>query len=31
MKWPHESKDIDCAHCHKAQQALYEGKVKAYG
>ena len=31
MKCHHESKDIDCAHCHKAQQALYEGKVKAYG
>ena len=31
MKCHHESKDIDCGHCHKAQQALYEGKVKAYG
>jgi len=31
MKCHHESKDIDCSHCHKAQQALYEGKVKAYG
>jgi hypothetical protein len=31
MKCHHESKDIDCAHCHKAQQALYEGKVKVYG
>ena len=31
MKCHHESKDIDCVHCHKAQQALYEGKVKAYG
>jgi hypothetical protein len=31
MKCHHESKDIDCAHCHRAQQALYEGKVKAYG
>ncbi len=31
MKCHHESKDIDCAHCHKQQQALYEGKVKAYG
>ncbi len=31
MKCHHESKDIDCAHCHKAQQALYEGKVKAFG
>jgi hypothetical protein len=31
MKCHHESKDIDCAHCHKAQQALYEGKVKVFG
>jgi hypothetical protein len=31
MKCHHENKDIDCGHCHKAQQALYEGKVKAYG
>jgi len=31
MKCHHESRDIDCGHCHKAQQALYEGKVKAYG
>jgi hypothetical protein len=31
MTCHHESRDIDCAHCHKAQQALYEGKVKAYG
>jgi len=31
MKCHHESKDISCAHCHKAQQALYEGKVKAFG
>jgi len=31
MKCHHESKDIDCGHCHKAQKALYEGKVKAYG
>ncbi|GAB4237777.1 MAG: hypothetical protein OHK0028_15120 [Deltaproteobacteria bacterium] len=31
MKCHHESRDIDCAHCHKAQQALYEGKVKAFG
>jgi len=31
MKCHHENKDIACAHCHKAQQALYEGKVKAYG
>ncbi len=31
MKCHHENKDIDCAHCHKAQQALYEGKVKVYG
>jgi hypothetical protein len=31
MKCHHESKDIDCAHCHRANQALYEGKVKAYG
>jgi hypothetical protein len=31
MKCHHESKDIDCGHCHKAQQALYEGKVKVYG
>jgi hypothetical protein len=31
MKCHHESKDIDCAHCHKAQSALYEGKVKVFG
>jgi len=31
MKCHHESKDIDCGHCHKSQQTLYEGKVKAYG
>ncbi len=31
MKCHHESKDIDCGHCHKAQKALYEGKVKTYG
>jgi hypothetical protein len=31
MTCHHESRDIDCAHCHKAQQALYVGKVKAYG
>jgi hypothetical protein len=31
MKCHHESKDIDCAHCHKAQKALYEGKVKVFG
>jgi hypothetical protein len=31
MKCHHESKDIDCEHCHKPQKALYEGKVKAYG
>jgi hypothetical protein len=31
MKCHHESKDIDCAHCHKAQQALYEGKAKVFG
>ena len=31
MKCHHESKDIDCGHCHKAQKALYEGKVKVYG
>ncbi|RJP21253.1 MAG: hypothetical protein C4529_07725 [Deltaproteobacteria bacterium] len=31
MKCHHESKDIDCAHCHKAQKALYQGKVKAFG
>jgi hypothetical protein len=31
MKCHHENKDIDCGHCHKAQKALYEGKVKAYG
>jgi len=31
MACHHESKDIDCGHCHKAQKALYEGKVKAYG
>lgn len=31
MKCHHESKDIDCAHCHRAQQALYEGKVKVFG
>lgn len=31
MKCHHESKDIDCGHCHRAQQALYEGKVKAFG
>jgi len=31
MKCHHESKDIDCAHCHKAQAALYEGKVKVFG
>ena len=31
MKCHHESRDIDCGHCHKAQKALYEGKVKAFG
>ncbi|MBM2829099.1 MAG: hypothetical protein HW408_1631 [Actinobacteria bacterium] len=31
MKCHHENKDIDCAHCHKAQSALYEGKVKVFG
>ncbi|OGP77113.1 MAG: hypothetical protein A2Z40_01515 [Deltaproteobacteria bacterium RBG_19FT_COMBO_60_16] len=31
MKCHHESKDIDCAHCHRAQQALYEGKVRVFG
>ena len=31
MACHHESKDIDCGHCHKAQKALYEGKIKAYG
>lgn len=31
MACHHQSKDIDCGHCHKAQKALYEGKVKAYG
>jgi hypothetical protein len=31
MKCHHENKDIDCGHCHKAQKALYEGQVKAYG
>src|SRR5574341_5796 len=31
MKCHHESKDIDCGHCHKAQKALYEGKVKVFG
>lgn len=31
MKCHHESRDIDCSHCHKAQTALYEGKVKVFG
>lgn len=31
MKCHHESRDIDCGHCHKAQKALYEGKVKVFG
>lgn len=31
MKCHHESRDIDCGHCHKAQKALYEGKVKPFG
>jgi len=31
MKCHHESRDIDCGRCHKAQKALYEGKVKAFG
>jgi len=31
MKCHHENKDIDCGHCHRAQQALYEGKVKGFG
>jgi len=31
MKCHHGSRDIDCGHCHKAQKALYEGKVKAFG
>ncbi len=31
MSCHHQSKDIDCGHCHKAQKALYEGKVKTYG
>ena len=31
MRCHHESRDIDCAHCHKAQSALYEGKVKVFG
>ncbi|MCL5965666.1 MAG: hypothetical protein M1550_00325 [Deltaproteobacteria bacterium] len=31
MTCHHENKDIDCGHCHKAQKALYEGKVKVFG
>jgi hypothetical protein len=31
MTCHHESRDIDCAHCHKAQHALYEGKLKVSG
>ncbi|HEY5765964.1 MAG TPA: hypothetical protein VIS30_08015 [Candidatus Deferrimicrobiaceae bacterium] len=31
MACHHESRDIDCGHCHKAQKALYEGKVKPFG
>ncbi len=31
MSCHHESRDIDCGHCHKAHKALYEGKVKPFG
>ncbi|MGZ8449468.1 MAG: cytochrome c3 family protein [Candidatus Deferrimicrobiaceae bacterium] len=31
MSCHHESRDIDCGHCHKAHKALYEGKVKPSG
>lgn len=31
MACHHESRDIDCGQCHKAQTALYRGKVKAFG
>ncbi len=31
MSCHHESRDIDCGHCHKAHKALYEGKVKPAG
>jgi len=31
MTCHHQARDIDCGHCHRAQKALYEGKVKVYG
>jgi hypothetical protein len=31
MSCHHESRDIDCGQCHKANKALYEGKVKPVG
>jgi hypothetical protein len=31
MACHHESRDIDCGHCHKAQKSLYDGKVKPAG
>ena len=31
MSCHHESRDIDCGKCHKANKALYEGKVKPVG
>jgi hypothetical protein len=31
MACHHESRDIECGQCHKAQKALYDGKVKPAG
>ncbi|NNG45689.1 MAG: hypothetical protein HKM86_01055, partial [Deltaproteobacteria bacterium] len=31
MACHHESRDIDCGQCHKAQKSLYDGKVKPAG